>query len=81
MKDNSESIEIKQAYNDTKIKQISPYDDSKALDDMVTHPSPEKFVSAEKVALKKTIDPLEPEHLDPDSISKINLEPVADLEA
>ena len=48
---------------------------------MITHPSPEKFVSAEKVALKKTIDPLEPEHLDPDSISKINLEPVADLEA
>jgi hypothetical protein len=47
------------------------------LDELVTHPSPDKFTSPEKLSLKKTneID------LEPDTISKINLEPVADIAA
>ena len=53
-------------------------DDSKALDDMLNHPSPEKFgfMSPEKLALKKTNEDYSPE-----SISKIIMEPVADIES
>lgn len=65
MKDNSESIDIKEKVDETK-----------AIEDLYSHPSPDKNISPDKLALKLTHEDIEPEFS-----SKIHIEPVADIEA